>query len=86
MVVERRVEVFGDDKTAAIDPEGPRSPRTYRHETSSRLAAAGDDDLLSCSNVVQQAGQMRLGFMDAYGLSHGLSLLSPHSRVTALRA
>jgi hypothetical protein len=50
--VERRVEVFWNGETTAIDAEGTWRSRGQRDETSCRFAAARDDDLLASSDGV----------------------------------
>jgi hypothetical protein len=70
VIIEWRVKVLRDGKTAAIDTEGPRHIGTQGHQTSSRLPSAGDEDLLPGGDVIQQPRQVRLGLVDTNGLSH----------------
>ena len=62
ILIERSVEVIGNDETALVDPEYGAS-LLYRQET-------GDDDLLSGNRMPQQTGEMGLRFVDA-DLTHG---------------
>jgi len=68
VIVKGRVEIFRDDEAAAVDAECARCPGVRRHETSSRSATAGDEDLLAGRDIVQQPRQMSPGLMDANGV------------------
>ena len=69
ILIERSVEVIGNDETALVDPEYGAS-LLYRQETCDGSARAGDDDLLSGNRMPQQTGEMGLRFVDA-DLTHG---------------
>ena len=48
---------------------------TYRHQARRRLSAAGDHDLLTRGDVIEEPGEMGLGLVDSHGLSHELGLV-----------
>ena len=73
VLVERLIEILGDDETPFVDPESGAGSLNW-HEARHGPSRAGDDDLLSRSGLPQQPRQMSLRLMNA-DLMHGVQKL-----------
>ena len=69
LLIERLIEIVGDDETPFVDPEYGAC-LFNRHKARHRPSRAGDDDLLSCNGLPQQPRKMGLRLMNA-DLMHG---------------
>ena len=64
ILVERLIEIIGDNETAFIDSED-RAVVFDRHKTRHGLSRTRDDNLLPCYGLPQQSGEMGLGLVNA---------------------
>jgi hypothetical protein len=55
---------------AAQQPRGARCQLIGSHQTDQRLASGSNQDLLAGRGAIDQAGELRFGFVDARNLGH----------------